>query len=105
MDYPLVAKEQVEQLLADNPRMTDLAAVEQLVQDDYQLELHLKQLSLKPVSHTFTHQKWQITLLQAKIDEAVDLSYFPGKLLTKTDLATTPVPTIQAKMAQTVEKQ
>ncbi|GAK48627.1 A/G-specific adenine DNA glycosylase [Secundilactobacillus oryzae JCM 18671] len=103
--YPLVAKEQVEQLLADNPRMTDLAAVEQLVQDDYQLELHLKQLSLKPVSHTFTHQKWQITLLQAKIDEAVDLSYFPGKLLTKTDLATTPVPTIQAKMAQTVEKQ
>lgn len=53
--------------------------VEAKMQSDYQLPIKLSQVLDKPVTHTFTHQQWKITLLEGRLPENVDLSYFPGK--------------------------
>lgn len=50
-----------------------------MIQVEDGLDLKLKMVNVKPVSHTFTHQKWHITLLEGQLPATSDLSYFPGK--------------------------
>ncbi|MFD0897294.1 A/G-specific adenine glycosylase [Loigolactobacillus binensis] len=54
----------------------------------------------KPVSHTFTHQKWQITLLYVELAQVPDLSYFPGRVVMPADFAELALPKVQLKIWQ-----
>ncbi|ETY73006.1 A/G-specific adenine glycosylase [Lactiplantibacillus fabifermentans] len=73
------------------------AAVSAYFKQEYQLELTAASLPVRPVTHTFTHQKWTIQLLQGTLEPG-DLAFFAGKTVTDTELATLPQPKVQAKI-------
>lgn len=65
----------------------------------YQLQLiNLALVDRQKVSHTFTHQKWQITLLEASLPSNSDLSYFPGKWVPQDQFSTIAFSKVQSKM-------
>ncbi|WP_367297396.1 A/G-specific adenine glycosylase [Loigolactobacillus coryniformis] len=54
----------------------------------------------RPVTHTFTHQKWQITLLYAELAHVPDLSYFPGRVVAPAAFNELAQPKVQLKIWQ-----
>ncbi|MFC6295325.1 A/G-specific adenine glycosylase [Lactiplantibacillus daoliensis] len=64
---------------------------------DYQLDLTAEALAVRPVTHTFTHQKWTIQLLTGQVVPA-DLAFFAGKTVSATALAQLPMPKVQTKI-------
>ncbi|AVK63923.1 A/G-specific adenine glycosylase [Lactobacillus sp. CBA3606] len=84
--------------LADAYTPADLiTAVQLYFQQEYQLKVVVAPLPVRPVTHTFTHQKWTIQLL-AGTTESTDLAYFAGKLVTADALTQLPTPKVQAKI-------
>ncbi|MFD1421440.1 A/G-specific adenine glycosylase [Lactiplantibacillus songbeiensis] len=84
--------------LTENYLPADLElAIQTYFQQEYQLTVTSFDLGLKPVKHTFTHQKWTIQLFGAKVEQA-DLAYFPGKLVSADRLAALPMPKVQEKI-------
>ncbi|MFD1392534.1 A/G-specific adenine glycosylase [Lacticaseibacillus jixianensis] len=49
------------------------------------------------VKHTFTHQQWQLTLIEAA-SPAFDLAVLPARWVAEADLATVALPTVQKKL-------
>lgn len=100
---PLVKVDDLD--LADDATEDDvLVAVSTYFKRDYQLNLVGKELPLKPVSHTFTHQKWTIQLLAGQVEEA-DLAYFPGKVVSDDQLTDLPMPKVQDRIWQRYREQ
>jgi len=64
---------------------------------EYQLALTAVPLAVRPVTHTFTHQKWTIQLLQGQVAPA-DLAFFAGQTVRASDLSQYPMPKVQAKI-------
>ncbi|MFC6181791.1 A/G-specific adenine glycosylase [Lactiplantibacillus daowaiensis] len=75
------------------------AAVNAYFKQEYQLTLTSQCLPVKPVTHTFTHQKWTLRLLAGQVTTP-DLAFFPGRLVTTDDLAQLPTPKVQDKVWQ-----
>ncbi|MFD1318083.1 A/G-specific adenine glycosylase [Loigolactobacillus zhaoyuanensis] len=65
-----------------------------------QIQLAPMLLGGRPVTHTFTHQKWLITLLYAELAQEPDLSYFPGRVVAPTDFIELAQPKVQLKIWQ-----
>lgn len=105
--FPLIAEEdvlalsQTPELVTDEERLTLL---EQLIQQDFGLILHLVPMGGQPVKHTFTHRQWLISLLSAEVAPDADLSFFPGKWLTSQKLAAMALPKVQEKLMTRVKQ-
>lgn len=104
--FPLVAQEEALKL-SETPELVtpeeQLQLVEQLVQQSYGLTVHVVPLGGRPVTHTFTHRQWHVTLLNAALDQDVDLSYFPGKWLSRDELAQIALPKLQEKLFNRID--
>lgn len=93
---PLIPTAELD--LADDAPTSDLLkAIEDRFKRDYQLSVHCTELNLKSVTHTFTHQKWTITLIAAEV-LAGDLAYFAGRAVTDDQLEQLPMPKVQQKV-------
>lgn len=84
---------------------SDLVALTQQFATDYQLPVTLSVLPGKPVSHTYTHQRWQVTILVAELTTAAELAYFPGKWVPAADIRALPLPKVQEKMMTRYQNQ
>lgn len=86
--------------LADDYTATELIdATVSYFKREYQLNLTAEALPVRPVTHTFTHQKWTIQLLQGQVASA-DLAFFAGKTVNAAELAQLPMPKVQTKIWQ-----
>ncbi|WP_338207854.1 A/G-specific adenine glycosylase [Lactiplantibacillus paraxiangfangensis] len=74
-----------------------LAAVTAYFKREYRLVLTAKMLKLRPVTHTFTHQKWTIQLIGGQVQPA-DLAYFAGQGVLPDELDQLPMPKVQEKI-------
>lgn len=89
--------------VADLDLAEDATPVEQLTaltayfKREYQLTVRLTPLKVKPVTHTFTHQKWTIQLVAGEVRSG-DLAYFPGEAFTPNALKRLPMPKVQEKI-------
>ena len=81
------------------------AHLEQRFMTDYQLPITLTPLSGQPVSHTYTHQRWQVKLLVAELSSAADLTFYPGKWVAASTIKTLPLPKVQEKLMTRYQKQ
>lgn len=101
--FPLIDQ---QELINDQP--TSKQVLIQRLQDklaaDYQLQVSLSEIDHQPVSHTFTHQKWQITLLSGELPADSDLSFFPGKWIPAADFEAMTFSKVQSKMWLKYEK-
>lgn len=99
--FPLVAEDDVLALSETPELVTDeerLTLLEQYVRQEFGLTVHVVPMGGKPVKHTFTHRQWVITLLAAQVTADTDLSYFPGKWLSKAALDKIALPKVQEKL-------
>lgn len=98
--YPLIPKADLLPAEATTtPTLAaDIAALEARWQRDYQLSVRFTPLGGRTVSQTYTHQRWQVSLLQAKLPTATPLTYFPGQWVATTQVADLPAPKVQEKM-------
>lgn len=95
--FPLFNK----QSLTDGKQLTEPKLIQQLesqLLSDFQLPIHLRKISGKPVNHTFTHQKWHITMLTGQLNANCDLSYFPGNWVQATNFTNVTFSKVQSKM-------
>lgn len=107
--FPLVSREAVltELKVEDGDALTEaqwVPLLQQYLVDKYGISVTLKQAPGRPVMHTFTHQKWQITLLRAESAGNLDLSYFPGDWIDRADFEGMAWPKVQEKMWERVER-
>lgn len=65
---------------------------------DTGIEVTLSTVPGRRVSHTFTHQKWQLKLVQATLSIDPDLSLFPGQVIAPSAFAQFAMPTVQQKL-------
>lgn len=93
---PLIKAEQLD----DKSQVSTLQQISEHFAETTGLNLTLEKTNLKPVSHTFTHQKWQITIIRAELNEAVNLEFFPGQWFDDAALKELPMPTVQEKINQ-----
>lgn len=104
--FPLIARDDLL-AISDTPELlTDeelLTLLEQWVKQEYGLAVHVVPRGGKPVSHTFTHRKWVISLLDASVSLDADLSYFPGQWLTRDELSAIALPKVQEKLFNRVD--
>lgn len=77
-----------------------LAELSTLFQQETEIHAEFHEVEMKPVIHTFTHQKWHIQIVQAKLTSTPNLSLFPGKWLSLAAIAEAPLPTVQLKLNQ-----
>ncbi|QEA31228.1 A/G-specific adenine glycosylase [Secundilactobacillus malefermentans] len=103
--FPLISEETVTEFLEKQPKLTIVEALNQIVADEYGLKVQFDDADVKDVTHTFTHQKWQIKLYRAELQKAPDLSNFPGKLVSQTDLNDLPIPKVQVKLFAAFDKE
>lgn len=97
---PLVKAEDLEEI----DGATDLVKLATVFNNQSGIQLEFNDPKLKPVSHTFTHQKWQITLVTAELPTAENLEFFPGEWFTEAALKDLPMPTVQEKINQRLLK-
>lgn len=107
--YPLVAKADVVALReSDSDEVSDSAALtllRQWVKRNYGFAVTVTPVGGRPVTHTFTHRKWVITLLTATIEADADLSRFPGKWLAETNMRALAFPKVQDKLFKRMAKE
>ncbi|GAA3607023.1 A/G-specific adenine glycosylase [Secundilactobacillus similis] len=107
--YPLIAKADVVALSdADPADVSDeaaLALVPQWVKANYGLTVTVTPIGGRPVTHTFTHRKWVVTLLTATVAADADLSFFPGKWLDSVEISTMAFPKVQDKLFKRMIKE
>ncbi|MBZ2202454.1 MAG: A/G-specific adenine glycosylase [Lentilactobacillus hilgardii] len=102
--FPLIKGDDI-QTKKDASEDDVLRALEAQFLSTYQLEIHVKKIGGRPVTHTFTHQKWQITLLEAELNNSSDLSYFPGKWISESDFREIAFTKVQTKMWERYQQQ
>ncbi|GEK29521.1 A/G-specific adenine glycosylase [Furfurilactobacillus siliginis] len=73
-------------------------------EEDTGIELSLTPVSSRKVTHTFTHQKWQIQLLVTQLTKTPDLSLFPGQAIQETAFDEYVMPVVQQKMWRNYQK-
>ncbi|GEL15192.1 A/G-specific adenine glycosylase [Pediococcus cellicola] len=66
--------------------------------EDTELQIELQYLDVPAVSHTFTHQKWHLTLVSADLKSKPDLSHFSGKVVSEDEFEQLALPTVQKKL-------
>lgn len=76
--FPLFDRENLTDEKA-TPESMLVGKIEARLQSEYQLSADLHAVDVLTVTHTFTHQKWKIKLLEAQVADNIDVSYFPGK--------------------------
>lgn len=107
--YPLIAKADVVALSdADPADVSDeaaLALLPQWVKANYGLTVTVTPIGGRPVTHTFTHRKWLVTLLTATVAADADLSFFPGKWLDSVEISTMAFPKVQDKLFKRMTKE
>lgn len=74
-----------------------VTAVENYFKREYQLQLTAHYLTGRPVTHTFTHQKWTIQGLSGQVGLS-DLAYFAGQIFTLIERQKLPMPKVQEKI-------
>lgn len=84
---------------------TELPAASELIKraaalfmEDTGIELSLTSVPGRKVTHTFTHQKWQIQLLVTRLTKTPDLSLFPGQAIRESAFDDYVMPVVQQKM-------
>lgn len=103
--FPLVTETELlafdgkDEFLTESEMMTTLTSY---FKHNYQLLLNIQPLPVKAVIHTFTHQKWTIHLLVAKLSSKIDLSFFPGNWFSQQDFRETAFPKVQQKMTERI---
>lgn len=105
--YPLVpqAALQPEDATTTPTLAADIATLQRRWARDYQLPVTLTPLGGRPVTQTYTHQRWQVQLLVAQLTETPDLTYFPGRWVPHEQVKDLPLPKVQEKMMQRWDKQ
>lgn len=101
--FPLFDQQDLKVEKSDSEELLITRAASRM-SDDYRLQVHLNKLGIKPVTHTFTHQKWHITLLEGELPATSDLSYFPGKWIESKDFDAIAFPKVQLKMWEAYKK-
>lgn len=102
--FPLV---DADQLKADQPELnttTIIKAIEDQFASETEIQTELQFIDIPIVNHTFTHQKWHVTLLYAKLQKQPDLSHFSGKVVPVEEFSTLAWPTVQKKLWQAFKK-
>ncbi|WP_125604571.1 A/G-specific adenine glycosylase [Lapidilactobacillus bayanensis] len=84
--------------LDDQASTSSLQQLATIFTEQSGIQLVLHDANLKPVLHTFTHQKWQITIVTAELTTAENLEFFPGQWVAQADLKNLPMPTVQEKI-------
>ena len=105
--FPLLIQADLrEKEAATEPSLvTDIVAIEQQFATDYQLPIHLQEVSGQPVSHTYTHQRWQVKLLLAELETAPSLEFYPGKWVPAAEITALPLPKVQEKIMTRFQNQ
>lgn len=105
--FPLIQQADLQDATDQQPAtlQTDIAHLEQRFMTDYQLPITLTPLSGQPVSHTYTHQRWQVKLLVAELSSAADLTFYPGKWVAASTIKTLPLPKVQEKLMTRYQNQ
>lgn len=100
--FPLILKETLQNDESTAPATVaeDIAEIERRWVAEFQLPLTLTPVGGRIVSHTYTHQRWQVTLLMADLPTALPLDFFPGKWVSAAEIADLPLPKVQEKMMQ-----
>lgn len=83
----------------------DLALLREKWLRENQLALPLQLLGGRPVSHTYTHQRWQVKLLVAELAVTPSLDFLPGQWVAADRVSALPLPKVQEKMMARYEKQ
>ncbi|WP_261809515.1 A/G-specific adenine glycosylase [Levilactobacillus humaensis] len=83
----------------------DLAVLEEKWARENQLTLTLQPLGGRQVSHTYTHQRWQVKLLVAELTTTPSLDFLPGQWVTADHVTALPLPKVQEKMMARYEQQ
>lgn len=93
---PLIPTADLE--LDDDATDTDLiTAIKAYFKREYQLTLTAQLLPVRPVSHTFTHQKWTIQLVSGTVEPS-ELAFFAGRAVSPEQLQQLPQPKVQEKI-------
>jgi len=105
--FPLVIQAELRETVpVDAPTLeTDIAALEQQFATDYQLPISLTAVSGQPVSHTYTHQRWQVKLLVAELATTPALTFYPGKWVPAAEIRALPLPKVQEKIMTRYQNQ
>ncbi|WP_125580865.1 A/G-specific adenine glycosylase [Levilactobacillus cerevisiae] len=105
--FPLLIQADLrEKEAATEPSLaTDIVAIEQQFATDYQLPIHLQEVSGQPVSHTYTHQRWQVKLLLAELETVLSLEFYPGKWVPAAEITALPLPKVQEKIMTRFQNQ
>ncbi|MFC6206977.1 A/G-specific adenine glycosylase [Levilactobacillus tongjiangensis] len=105
--FPLVTKASLQSAeAADEATLAqDLASLETLFASDYQVPLSLTTVGGRPVSHTYTHQRWQVKLLEANLPTAPALPFYPGKWVSAAEITDLPLPKVQEKIMVRYQQQ
>jgi len=105
--FPLVIQAELREAVpVDTPTLeTDIAALEQQFSTDYQLPISLTTVSGQPVSHTYTHQRWQVKLLVAELATTPTLTFYPGKWVPAAEIRALPLPKVQEKIMTRYQNQ
>lgn len=98
--FPLVspASLQTDQTKQPADLATDIANLQINWRRDYHLALSLESIKGRPVSQTYTHQRWQVTLLWARLTSTPALTFYPGKWVPAAAIEKLPLPKVQEKM-------
>lgn len=100
--FPLIKADELDSQKRSVQKISSDEIIDTIFQNwvsTYQLQLiNLAFVDSQKVSHTFTHQKWQITLLEASLTSNSDLSYFPGKWVPQDQFLTIAFSKVQSKM-------
>ncbi|AMV69198.1 A/G-specific adenine glycosylase [Pediococcus damnosus] len=102
--FPLVDADQLKESHPELNATTIIKAVEEKFVSETEIQTELQLIDTPIVNHTFTHQKWHVTLLYAKLQEELDLSHFSGKVVPVKKFATLAWPTVQKKLWQAFKK-
>ncbi|AKP65024.1 A G-specific adenine glycosylase [Levilactobacillus koreensis JCM 16448] len=105
--FPLVTQADLQAEDATEPAGldADIATLEHRWATEYQVPVKLSPVGGQPVSHTYTHQRWQIKLLTATLVETPPLTFYPGKWVLAEQIADLPLPKVQEKIMARYEKQ
>lgn len=105
--FPLVKRADLRD--QDRPTETteeaDLAVLQEKWAQENQLTLDLKPLGGRQVSHTYTHQRWQVKLLVAELTTTPTLNFLPGRWVAAEHVTALPLPKVQEKMMARYEQQ
>ncbi|WP_125544650.1 A/G-specific adenine glycosylase [Levilactobacillus lindianensis] len=105
--FPLVKRADLRD--QDRPTETteeaDLAVLQEKWAQENQLTLDLKPLGGRQVSHTYTHQRWQVKLLVAELTTTPTLDFLPGRWVAADHVTALPLPKVQEKMMARYEQQ